>query len=50
MEGFAVFVVLIVFLVVAILKLGIKIVSQSEIMIIERLGRFHRCLMADFMS
>ena len=48
MEGFAVFVVLIVFLVVAILKLGIKIVSQSEIMIIERLGRFHKVLDGGF--
>lgn len=48
MEGFAVFVVLIVFLVIAILKLGIKIVSQSEIMIIERLGRFHKVLDGGF--
>ena len=48
MEGFAVFVVLIVALVVAILKLGIKIVSQSEIMIIERLGRFHKVLDGGF--
>ena len=48
MEGFAVFAVLIVFLVVAILKLGIKIVSQSEIMIIERLGRFHKVLDGGF--
>ena len=48
MEGFAATVVVICALIALILKLGVKIVSQSEIMIIERLGRFHKVLDGGF--
>lgn len=48
MEGFALFVFVVVGLAVAVIKVGIKIVSQSEIMIIERLGRFHKVLDGGF--
>ncbi|MCR4942222.1 MAG: paraslipin [Campylobacter sp.] len=48
MESFIVFIVLVCALIAAIIKLGIKIVSQSDIMIIERLGRFHKVLGGGF--
>lgn len=44
MEVFSVFLLLIVAFVVLIIKMGVKIVSQADILIIERLGRFHRIL------
>lgn len=48
MEGFIVFIVFIVALAISVVRLGIKIVSQSEIMIIERLGKFHKVLDGGF--
>lgn len=48
MEIFGVFLLLIVVFVGLIIKLGIKIVSQADIYIIERLGRFHRVLDGGF--
>ena len=48
MEGFIVFVIFIVALAISVVRLGIKIVSQSEIMIIERLGKFHKVLDGGF--
>ena len=48
MEGFVTTVIVFCVLIVAILKMGVKIVSQSEILIIERLGRFHKVLDGGF--
>ena len=48
MEGFVTTVIVFCVLIAAILKLGVKIVSQSEILIIERLGRFHKVLDGGF--
>ena len=48
MESFAATVVVICALIALVLKLGVKIVSQSEIMIIERLGKFHKELDGGF--
>ena len=48
MEVFGVFLLFIVVFVGLIIKLGIKIVSQADIYIIERLGRFHRVLDGGF--
>ena len=48
MEGFVTTVIVFCVLIAAILKMGIKIVSQSEILIIERLGRFHKVLDGGF--
>lgn len=48
LSGFAIFTILVVAFVAIIIKLGIKIVSQSDIMIIERLGRFHKVLDGGF--
>ena len=48
MEGFVTTVIVFCVLIAAILKMGVKIVSQSEILIIERLGRFHKVLDGGF--
>ena len=48
MEGFVTTVIVFCILIAAILKMGVKIVSQSEILIIERLGRFHKVLDGGF--
>ena len=48
MEGFVTTVIVFCVLIAAILKMGGKIVSQSEILIIERLGRFHKVLDGGF--
>ena len=40
--------ILLILFVVLIIKLGVKIVSQADIYIIERLGRFHRVLDGGF--
>ena len=47
-EAFIVFVVIVAILVILFLKAGIKIVSQSDIVIIERLGKFHKVLDGGF--
>lgn len=48
MEGFVTTVIVFCVLIAAVLKMGVKIVSQSEILIIERLGRFHKVLDGGF--
>ncbi|CZE48696.1 SPFH domain-containing protein [Campylobacter geochelonis] len=48
MESFVVFVVVVCVLVAMFLKAGIKVVSQSDLMVIERLGKFHRVLDGGF--
>ena len=48
MEGFVTTVIVFCVLIAAILKMGVKSVSQSEILIIERLGRFHKVLDGGF--
>ena len=48
MEIISSFLILLILFVVLIIKLGVKIVSQADIYIIERLGRFHRVLDGGF--
>lgn len=48
MEAFLTMVIIFSVFIVSIIKLGIKIVSQSDIVIIERLGRFHKVLDGGF--
>lgn len=51
MQGNEIFIImafLVVILVVVFLKLAVKIVSQSDIYIVERLGRFHKVLDGGF--
>lgn len=47
-SGFSVFMIILFGLIIAIIKMGVKIVSQADIYIIERLGRFHRVLDGGF--
>ena len=48
MEIISSFLILLILFAVLIIKLGVKIVSQADIYIIERLGRFHRVLDGGF--
>ncbi len=48
MEVFSIFLLLLIGFAVLIIKLGIKIVSQADVLIVERLGRFHRVLDGGF--
>lgn len=48
MQTFIVFIALLCALIFAIASMGVKIVSQSDIMIVERLGKFHKVLDSGF--
>lgn len=47
-DGVLLFIISVVFLIFAFVSAGIKIVSQSDILIIERLGKFHEVLESGF--
>ena len=48
MNELSVFVLILFVLIIILVKMGIKIVSQADIYIIERLGRFYRVLDGGF--
>jgi len=48
MSAFLIFLIIVAILVAIVLSMGIKVVSQSDIMVIERLGKFNRVLDGGF--
>ena len=48
MEGSIVFAVAIIFFAIIIISKGVKIVSQSDLYVVERLGKFNKVLHGGF--
>ena len=48
MEATIIFAIAIIFFAIVIISKGVKIVSQSDLYVIERLGKFHKVLHGGF--